>query len=66
MRGMLCLRCGNSARDSAVRERDDGDEGAAGVHAGRNDPCPCGSGVKFKKCCMRANDKAGEGERNAD
>lgn len=18
---------------------------------GRNDPCPCGSGVKFKKCC---------------
>lgn len=21
---------------------------------GRNDPCPCGSGKKFKKCCMRA------------
>ncbi len=21
--------------------------------AGRNDPCPCGSGKKFKKCCMR-------------
>jgi uncharacterized protein len=20
--------------------------------AGRNDPCPCGSGKKFKKCCM--------------
>ena len=19
---------------------------------GRNDPCPCGSGVKFKKCCI--------------
>ena len=19
---------------------------------GRNDPCPCGSGKKFKKCCM--------------
>jgi hypothetical protein len=18
---------------------------------GRNDPCPCGSGIKFKKCC---------------
>ena len=18
---------------------------------GRNDPCPCGSGVKFKRCC---------------
>ena len=21
------------------------------VHIGRNDPCPCGSGKKFKKCC---------------
>jgi uncharacterized protein YecA (UPF0149 family) len=20
---------------------------------GRNDPCPCGSGSKFKKCCGR-------------
>ena len=20
---------------------------------GRNDPCPCGSDLKFKKCCMR-------------
>lgn len=25
-------------------------QGAAAV--GRNDPCPCGSGKKFKKCCM--------------
>jgi len=22
-------------------------------HVGRNDPCPCGSGKKFKKCCLR-------------
>lgn len=21
------------------------------LHAGRNDPCPCASGQKFKKCC---------------
>lgn len=21
------------------------------VHVGRNDPCPCGSGRKFKRCC---------------
>jgi len=21
---------------------------------GRNEPCPCGSGVKFKKCCLRS------------
>jgi uncharacterized protein YecA (UPF0149 family) len=20
--------------------------------AGRNDPCPCGSGEKYKKCCL--------------
>ena len=20
---------------------------------GRNEPCPCGSGVKFKKCCLQ-------------
>lgn len=23
-----------------------------GKKVGRNDPCPCGSGKKFKKCCM--------------
>ncbi|MFA8300295.1 MAG: SEC-C metal-binding domain-containing protein [Hyphomicrobiales bacterium] len=22
------------------------------IKAGRNDPCPCGSGKKYKKCCM--------------
>ena len=22
---------------------------------GRNDPCPCGSGKKFKKCCLAIN-----------
>jgi SWIM/SEC-C metal-binding protein len=22
------------------------------IEAGRNDPCPCGSGLKFKKCCL--------------
>ena len=21
---------------------------------GRNDPCPCGSGKKYKKCCLNA------------
>jgi uncharacterized protein YchJ len=24
----------------------------ADVTPGRNDPCPCGSGQKFKKCCV--------------
>jgi hypothetical protein len=23
-------------------------------HVGRNDPCPCGSGKKYKKCCLVA------------
>jgi uncharacterized protein YecA (UPF0149 family) len=31
-------------------------EGAAAVRTvsqpGRNDPCPCGSGKKYKKCCL--------------
>ena len=22
------------------------------MKTGRNDPCPCGSGLKFKKCCL--------------
>ena len=22
------------------------------LRVGRNDPCPCGSGRKFKKCCI--------------
>jgi hypothetical protein len=25
--------------------------GRAGAKVGRNDPCPCGSGKKYKKCC---------------
>ena len=24
---------------------------ATGAKVGRNDPCPCGSGKKYKKCC---------------
>ncbi len=24
-------------------------------HVGRNDPCPCGSGKKFKKCCLNSD-----------
>jgi uncharacterized protein len=28
------------------------DQQAARANAGRNDPCPCGSGRKFKHCCL--------------
>jgi uncharacterized protein YecA (UPF0149 family) len=24
---------------------------------GRNDPCPCGSGEKYKKCCLQAQNQ---------
>ena len=24
-----------------------------GQRTSRNDPCPCGSGKKFKQCCLR-------------
>jgi uncharacterized protein YecA (UPF0149 family) len=26
-----------------------------GPKVGRNDPCPCGSGKKYKKCCLPAD-----------
>jgi hypothetical protein len=28
------------------------------THVGRNDPCPCGSGKKFKKCCLKKSSSA--------
>lgn len=28
------------------------------TNVGRNDPCPCGSGKKFKKCCLSKADEA--------
>ena len=44
--------------DGGVQMADDGDEAAEalplnlpeGVRVGRNDPCPCGSGKKYKQC----------------
>lgn len=37
-----------------------------GEKIGRNDPCPCGSGKKYKKCCLeqdRINDLAFDTQR---
>lgn len=31
---------------------------------GRNDPCPCGNGLKYKRCCV-GNDAAAERARLA-
>lgn len=33
---------------------------------GRNDPCPCGSGNKYKKCCQRAHRLQKESEKAAN
>ena len=32
---------------------------AAAKKVGPNDPCPCGSGKKYKKCCMQKDKEAG-------
>ncbi len=43
----------------AFRERASGrvrQEKRAAPKIGRNDPCPCGSGLKYKRCCQRALD----------
>jgi hypothetical protein len=28
------------------------------VKVGRNEPCPCGSGKKYKRCCLKEREKA--------
>ena len=45
------------AKESAATGADDGSLKKTPKRAmkkpGRNDPCPCGSGKKYKKCCGR-------------
>ena len=43
-------RRGAGRRASLAAARRRGRDGATGRTSGRNDPCPCGSGKKFKKC----------------
>ncbi|HYH02764.1 MAG TPA: SEC-C metal-binding domain-containing protein, partial [Bacillota bacterium] len=38
----------NESGEPSVRQR------VTGQKVGRNDPCPCGSGKKYKKCCGQA------------
>lgn len=38
----ICERCANGGGRTYVR---------SGDKIGRNEPCPCGSGLKYKKCC---------------
>ena len=41
-------RVGIVRKDEKPRERE---AAPVGARTGRNDPCPCGSGKKYKKCC---------------
>lgn len=40
----LCTDCVQLAMDASTK--------AKGVKTPRNQPCPCGSGKKYKKCCL--------------
>ena len=39
-------------RDEITREWRASKQAVSQKTVGRNDPCPCGSGKKYKKCCM--------------
>ena len=58
--GTLALAPGELVRPvpGSVLQAHGGEDAAATVRrekkkVGRNQPCPCGSGKKYKKCCMR-------------
>ncbi len=36
------------------------------MKTGRNDPCPCGSNKKYKKCCLAKDEAARAAQRAAD
>ncbi len=38
---------------NVIKWSKDRDRGFPGYDVGRNDPCPCGSGNKFKNCCAK-------------
>ena len=42
------------AKAKEERQKDPAFQAHAAQSAGRNDPCPCGSGKKYKKCCGAA------------
>ena len=39
------------AQEAAAKNPDNADNAPLQKRIGRNDPCPCGSGKKYKKCC---------------
>ena len=54
-RQKVAKETGTSAPDKSVKRQ----PVRAEKKAGPNDPCPCGSGKKYKKCCMQKDKSAG-------
>jgi preprotein translocase subunit SecA len=57
---MLDAFSGNNAADKLIQgldSRQKGMMGNAAQNVGRNDPCPCGSGKKYKTCCLKRQNK---------
>ena len=42
-----------SVKQSQTQQQNHSDSPSIPGKIGRNDPCPCGSGKKYKKCCGR-------------
>ena len=54
-REKVAKETGTSAPDKTVKRQ----PVRAAKKVGPNDPCPCGSGKKYKKCCMQKDKSAG-------
>jgi preprotein translocase subunit SecA len=53
-------------RPGAEPQRAAASHSASAASVGRNDPCPCGSGRKYKNCCMRKEQSAGSRQQAAE
>ena len=47
----LLTREQREAEEKLLKETPKADPIKVDTEPGRNDPCPCGSGKKYKKCC---------------
>jgi preprotein translocase subunit SecA len=54
-RQSVAKETGTSAPDKTVKKQP---VRTAATKVGPNDPCPCGSGLKHKKCCMHKDKTA--------
>ena len=56
-RGMCIVKWIENHLDVFYQNRINSDRVKQYITAGQNDSCPCGSGLKFKKCCGPLRDK---------